>query len=163
MWVRALLAAATVALLAPSPASALQHKVPVVAYGQGTTKCTITVNSVHREFWGGEQRYDFFGRTECDAAVEQSGQAWLNHDNPSLVATAPLCSGFRAACESRGFVQGEDYAIGTGPASYRITMIAPRGQGWVTAPNDCEGVGSDNLTCTFTSVSSQDTLLVNNV
>src|SRR5687768_2960039 len=163
MWIRALLAAATVALLAPAPASALQHKIPIVAYGEGTTTCIVTVNSVHRLLYGGEQRYDFHGRTECDAAVEQSGQAWLNHRTPSLVVTAPLCSGFRAACESRGSAQGEDYAIRTGPASYRVTLRAPLGQGWVTAPTDCSGVGTDNLTCTFDSVSSQDTLLFNNV
>ena len=38
-----------------------------------------------------------------------------------------------------------------GLVSYRVHMIAPFGQGWVTSPENCSGVGSDNLTCEFTA------------
>ena len=160
MWGKAILAAAAVALLAPAPASALQNKIVLVAYGEGTTTCTVTANTAHRMFWGGEQRYDFMGRTECSVPLEQTGQATLS----TAVGTASgaLCSGFRATCSSSGDVQGEEYAQGVGSVRYRVTLRAPLGQGWLNAPESCAGVGTDNLTCTFTSLSSQDTLIANN-
>lgn len=160
MWVRSLLAAAAVALLAPAPASALQNKITLVAYGEGTTTCVVTANTAHRMFWGGEQRYDFLGRTECSVPVEQSGQAWLAGALPEY---GPLCSGFRTTCSSSGWVQGEEYAQGVDGVRYRVHLIAPHGQGWLAAPDNCSGVGSDNLTCTFTSLSDQDTVIFNNV
>ena len=163
MWIRALLVAAAVALLAPAPASALQHKIALVAYGEGTTTCVVTTNKVLKAFWGGETRYEFFGRTECSVPVQQSGQAQLAHDDPSLVEVAPLCSAFTARCESRDYVQGVEYQNGTRGMTYRVTLRAPHGQGWLTAPQTCSGVGSDNLTCTFTNLSESDTLLLNDV
>ena len=163
MWVRALLCAAAVALLAPAPASALQNKIVLVAYGEGTTTCTVTANNVHKMFWGGEERYEFFGRTECSTAVQQSGQATLGNADPSLVEVAPLCSRFATTCSSAGAVQGPEYQQGVGGLGYRVTLVAPPGQGWVASPQQCAGAGTDNLTCTFGGLSTQDTLLLNNV
>ena len=116
---------------------------PIVAYGQAahgwTTVCTVTVT---KKDWAFSDWYSFSGETECDVPIEQSGQAFFAD------TSGELCSGFVAVCSSSGGWQGEP---DPGPVTYRVHMIAPFGQGWVTSPTNCSGVGSDNLTCEFTA------------
>ena len=135
----AVLALALCALLAfASPASAVSgrevHR--VVAYGEGVTTCEITLyRDIVKVF---SYAYHYNGSTSCSTAVQQTGFGWTElHDDDGN-----FCSGFRTTCGSGGESFGE-------VAHYDVTITAPRGQGWVTVPEDCSGVGTDNLRCNF--------------
>jgi hypothetical protein len=139
--IRALLI--TVALLAAAaPAQARETQLPtkeiqLVAYGEGTTICNVTVSMgriyPHLFF----PPYSFQGETNCSAAVQQTGHAWSGD------ASGNTCSTFGTTCRSGGEVMGA-FAVG-----YDITVTAPRGQGWVALPDDCSGAGTDFLRCHF--------------
>jgi hypothetical protein len=134
------------ALLATAPASAATAV--FAAYGTGTTTCRVTVTKEEgRNLWtGGEHATNYHGNTDCDRAIQQTGQAWV----PNSPLMGELCSGVRASCHS-----GEDLWGGVetwrDPTHYRVNLIAPHGQGWLAVPEGCSGVGSDNVTCVFTS------------
>lgn len=59
-----------------------------------------------------------------------------------------LCNADSTDCYSGGsqYDRGEYDA----PMRYTIHLTAPLGQGWIGAPLNCSGVGTDNLKCTFT-------------
>ena len=137
MWKKTLGGAVALALIAAAPASA--GTTPIVAYGEGVTTCQVKVT---KKDWSFSTYYNFSGETVCDTAVDQTGQAFFAD------TSGPLCSGFRTTCVSAGGWEGEP---DPGPVRYRIHMTAPPGQGWVTSPEQCMGVGSDNLTCEFTA------------
>ena len=152
---RTLIAAAfaLVALLATaSQASAAVF----VAYGEGLTRCTIQVEKVmdggflvYNNGFGHQEDYEWWGETTCDRPLEQTAQASL----ADLVS--PMCSGIRTTCSSGGEVRFEyTPERRSEPTEYRITLRAPRGQGWIGAPTDCMGVGTDNLQCVLTAESS---------
>ncbi len=140
--------AAALALLAAAPPAAALTNV-FVAYGEGTTRCTITVSKYvdHGSIWtGGTERMKFYGATECDVPLEQTGHASVPGDAEWPAVDGGLCSGFRTSCRS-----GVDRVpqANDPPATYRISLRAPLGQGWVGVPTDCSGVGTDNLKCEF--------------
>jgi hypothetical protein len=141
---------AVAALAAAAPAGA--EVVAAVAYGTGVTSCSFSVSESRQLLNIGGISYRYQGETDCSAAVQQSGQATL-YSSISELDSAPLCSGFQKTCQSAG-----DYLDVSGPepdhATYEVTLIAPFGQGWVTAPDRCSGVGSDRLSCTFKSTLS---------
>jgi hypothetical protein len=156
-----LTALSALALLAAEPAAAAPEKNVLQSVGGlGRVTCVVTLNKEHKMFWGGEQRYNFVGRTECDAPVQQTGQAWLTNPVAALWAYGPACSGWRTTCESSGHVQGEEYAESRpGPMEYRVTLEAPEGHTWIALPGECTGATTTHVECTFSgTVSDQDTL-----
>lgn len=153
--------AAAGTLLAATPAPPAEAATAVfVAYGEGTTACTIEVHKYADDggIWtGGEDQTMFHGKTDCNAPVEQTGHAVVpkqGFDDNAL--DGGLCSGKRVACFS-----GDDgWGIGWGvynsnPVTYRVSLRAPLGQGWLGAPTHCTGVGTDNLKCEF-SITNTD-------
>jgi hypothetical protein len=119
-----------------------------VAYGTGVTSCTIKTHKLEgRNLWtGGAERIDYSGQTDCTVPVQQTAHAWVPGNPPRDGGT---CSGLLASCFS-----GENvWNVGEWPEPmhYDVTIIAPFGQGWEGAPDECSGVGSDHLTCTFTA------------
>jgi hypothetical protein len=131
---RALVLAGAVALASAAPASA--ERAVLVAYGEGTTTCVIQTIATN---FAGSSYYRSTGSTDCSTAIQQSG----------FVSWGTGCSGFVARCEDSGTNEGE---LGEVTISYRVTLRAPLGQGWGVAPTDkCSGVGTDYVTCTFTS------------
>ncbi len=157
---RAVLLSAIVTLVAAAPAAATSAPDVFVlaAYGDATTTCAVTLETEQWTTWGSEgdgwPTYRFTGRTDCTAPVQQSGEAWLTNDDPSLVAYAWPCELFGPSCESTGSAGGYQTPYADhppGPVKYHVRLRAPLGQGWATAPDACSGVGTDNLDCTFTS------------
>ena len=146
MWIRTLMLAAVLALAAPGAAFAGSSV--LVATGGGKTTCTITVKKSQPliVIWGSTDVYDFSGRTECSANVQQTGQASLPG---SPTEYGSLCSGLQMICTSSGRAEGSYSA----PAEYHVTIQAPPAQVWLASPTECTGVGSDIVTCTFTSQS----------
>lgn len=145
---RLLTATAALALFAAPAAQAGSIEV-LTAHGEGTTTCTI---SVYHSVWptfifplGSGNEHEFGGNTSCDVPVQQTGEATLPHET-GPTASAGLCSGFVKQCRSETTVWDSEYSD---PVSYYVTLIAPRGQGWVAAPDECSGGGTDNLKCTF--------------
>ena len=141
MTARALLVGVVLALASAAPASA--ERAVLVAYGTGVpTTCTISASVVERLLitW-----ITADGRTDCDRAIQQSGQ---------LVAElggGALCSGFRPICTSSGgWTTYDEHDLGReGTATYEVTLRAPLGQGWIAPADKCSGAGTDNLRCTF--------------
>jgi hypothetical protein len=141
MWKKTLGGAVALALIAAAPASAGTY--PIVAAGSAahgpTTHCTVTVTKTDFAF---STYYEFNGTTKCDVAIQQSGQAFFAD------TSGGLCSAFTTTCSSGGGWEGEP---NPGAVTYRVKLRAPEGQGWVTSPQHCTGVGTDNLTCEFTA------------
>ena len=139
----AALPAGTAAAAPPELPNDHDHHSELVAYGEGVTRCAVDVGKPQTLITALDYpRWSFHGTTSCTAPLQQSGQATLTGGY-----TAPLCSGFRATCESSAG------GFGTGPSGtvrYTVSLTAPFGQGWVAAPSHCSGVGTDNLTCAFT-------------
>ncbi len=105
----------------------------LVAYGEGTTECTVGV-AKYRLY----DNTNFAGWTDCAVAVQQTGQiSWAG-------GAGPLCSGFVRSCKSDGSAPGRYPDV-----HYRVTLVAPRGQGWIAPPAECSGAGTDRLDCTF--------------
>ena len=136
------LAALALALAAPQAASAEKF----IAIGVGHTVCEFTaVKDPHFPLL--HAVYDYYGETECDRPVEQTGHAFI----PNSPLVGEVCSGFRTHCYSG------DVWVTTGgvrysdPLEYHVTVRAPEGQGWIGAPTECSGVGTDNLKCVFKS------------
>ncbi len=124
------------ALLLTAPASA--ERVALVAYGEGTTTCTVTVTATNYAFstWNKGS-----GVTSCSVALEQTGS----------LSTGGSCGGFIARCEASGTFQDEaDQGFTT---HFRVTLVAPLGQGWLAPADKCSGVGTDRLACTFSATS----------
>ena len=145
MWRIAALALA-VALLTASPAAA--RTIVLTAWGEGSvTVCTVKLFQKRPHL---NSKWDVGGRTACSVPVQQSGQAWLPRTFSSTPDYAPPCSTFGKTCESAWFfIEGGDYDVQREMVHYDVALLAPRGQGWVGAPDECFGVGSDNLTCNF--------------
>ena len=132
-----------------APASAEQRArdiIPVVAYGEGTTTCTVTIEHTATLVTMPDipPSYDVHGYTQCDRAVQQTARVSHAEALRDPVYGA-LCSAFATSCSSS--VSGYGFA---GVVTYKVTLRAPAGQGWITAPGECSGVGTDNLQCSFT-------------
>ena len=146
MLFRASLAAVVAGLLLAVPGTARGNMIAheLVAYGEGATTCTITMQKRRALF--SQAIWDFYGQTDCSVAVEQTGHAVL--ETQWERADGGLCSGVRKTCWS-----GQPFADCCGtlspPMEYRVTLRAPSGQGWVASPDACSGAGTDNLVCTF--------------
>jgi hypothetical protein len=122
-----------------------------VAYGEGLTRCTIQAEKVAD---GGflmlnsapplshYENYEWWGETTCDRPLQQTAQASLREQ------VSPMCSGVVADCSSGGEGFWPAQAVQE-PMEYRVTLRAPANQGWLGAPTDCTGVGTDNLKCVF--------------
>ena len=117
---------------APAPA---RDDAAVATGDSGATTCTFHASRPLISFHGSI----FRGRTECSVSVQQYGLARASNGDAGTT-----CSGFRAACQSVGETGFEAYDV-----LYDVKVIAPLGQGWVAAPRECSGVGTDNLTCTI--------------
>lgn len=111
----------------------------LVAYGEGTTTCTVKVSRSLRA--GTLDTWDFEGATDCSVPLPQTAQAWMTGESTVF---GPLCSGVRASCRSAGSAVGDYRGVG-----YHVTLVAPLGQGWIASPAECSGAGTDNLDCTF--------------
>jgi len=141
-----LLAASTavIALAFASPAAAETQI--FVAYGEGTTACTIQVDKAVRGITQTTHAY-FHGQTECNVPVDQYAQASIEGSGGDAGAIGSACSGFTTFCSSGS------WALGDGgwskPVRYRVKLRAPAGQGWVSSPAACAGVGTDNVDCVF--------------
>ena len=149
------LAAAVALLGAPGAAEAKHTGLPVpvggvaaafVAYGEGATVCHFTVGkrTSSTAYLGVGTHYK--GETECTGPVEQTGHATVPATSTAPLLDGGLCSGYRTTCTSDGFRMG---AFNTNPVTYRVTLRAPYGQGWVGAPTSCQGVGTDILRCEY--------------
>src|SRR5688572_27787122 len=126
MGIRALILALALALLAAAPASA--DRMVLVAYGEGTTNCTVTVTAIDHPFseWNSSD-----GTTECSRAIQQSGD----------LTPGGTCSGFMTTCvTSGGWHESESTS---NSATYTVTLRAPAGQGWAAPVNSCAGSGTD--------------------
>lgn len=136
---------AGLSLVASAPAAA--DGATAVAYGTGVTSCSISLSASKALINIGGIRYRYEGVTDCSVAIEQSGQATL-YAGSSVVDQGPLCSGFLARCSSSGSYLS--VGLDADHATYVVRLIAPLGQGWLTASDQCSGAGTDNLRCTFT-------------
>jgi hypothetical protein len=116
----------------PPPPRDQTRDVPLAAYGDSATHCTVTLTKRAR---------DFSGSTSCSQALTQTAQA---STTGGAEVTAPLCSGVYAWCSSAGSTPGAYSTL-----RYRVTLTAPRGQGWAAPPTECAGAGTDRLDCTF--------------
>ena len=139
-----LLAFAAAAPATAAAASGLDRHGEMVAYGEGVTRCGVDLEK--RSFpltpFG---LWEFRGFTSCTAALQQSGHAWLTTDE-GVVWDAAVCSQVATQCSSgRG---GRGYGP-SGTLAYDVHLTAPRGQGWISAPSHCTGIGTDNLRCRF--------------
>jgi hypothetical protein len=142
---RAALLAVAVAAVAAAPAQAEVF----VAYGEGVTLCTIDVlHSSHGgNIWtGGEPEMSFHGEVACNEPVEQTGHAWVPADLNWPAYDGGFCAGFTTRCYSG---QEDIRTQNSMPMTYELTLRAPLGQGWLGAPRNCTGVGTDNLRCVF--------------
>ena len=129
----AALAITLCALLAlAAPASAKQFK--LVAAGEGApTVCTLEYKNYLRMF---TRFVRAEGSVDCSAAVQHNHQLRAGSD------LGNLCSGVMLACTSSVSSDWDSY-------TYDVQVIAPRGQGWLTGPTSCSGIGTDNLRCSF--------------
>ncbi len=143
--VRSALIMAGLSLVAAAPAAAAGAT--VVAYGTGVTSCSISLSASKALINIGGIRYRYEGVTDCSVAVEQSARATL-YAGSWVVDEGPLCSGFVARCSSSGSYLS--VGLDADHATYVVRLIAPPGQGWLTAADECSGAGTDNLRCTFT-------------
>ena len=125
--------AASIHVQQDMPEGATAKRSAVAAYGTGTTSCTINATRTGSSFEG---------TTDCSGAVLQTAQATMT--GPSPAVTGPLCTGLRASCRSAGSGSGAYTDV-----SYRITLVAPLGQGWIASPKECSGAGTDRLECRF--------------
>ncbi len=110
----------------------------VVSYGTGETHCTI---SAYKDP-GGWNWDEFEGITDCNHRVQQTAQTSVV--GPSGTVSGPLCSGSQWRCRSAGTAYGTFDDV-----RYQISIVAPYGEGWIAAPSECSGAGTDNLKCTF--------------
>ena len=118
-----------------------------VAYGEGTTACTVTLTKrTGQDLNTVDYGTRFSGRTECTTALPQTARATVPSDGSAPALDGGLCSATTTVCSSGGNLNN---LLNTQPLTYRITLRAPLGQGWVGAPNFCSGVGTDNLKCDF--------------
>ena len=142
---RALAITLGVAALATAVSAATARAEVFVAYGEDATVCTIEVVNRHYKgiTTGGEPLQDFSGETDCSVPLEQTAHATIGTD-PDL--DGGLCSGVRESCFSG---REEVLSQTTTPMVFRMTLRAPLGQGWLGAPTNCTGVGTDNLKCEF--------------
>jgi hypothetical protein len=134
--------AATAAVAAPAQAEVF------VAYGEGATTCTIEVERATYKgiTTGGENYQSYLGETDCNVPLEQTSHATVPASGSEPAMDGGLCSGIRASCASGE----EDIPEGNSASMvYRMSVRAPRGQGWLGAPVNCSGVGTDNLQCEF--------------
>ena len=83
-------------------------------------------------------------------AVQQTARVSMASSAEDPALDGDYCSGFGKSCSSAANRWGEDL-VWEKPAEYSIHLTAPLGQGWIGAPTDCGGVGTDNLTCVFTA------------
>lgn len=137
-----------VALSAAAPAAAETEV--FVAYGTGATVCTIEVSKLVYGAGLSGGMLSLSGSTDCSKAVEQTAHVWMEATPQDPALDGGYCSGFDKTCSSAATGWGADL-VWEKPAQYGIHLIAPFGQGWVGAPTDCMGVGTDNLTCVFTA------------
>ena len=153
--------AAAAALVAAQPAAAMhfdpQFAVPAtavqevfVAYGTGATACDITV--AKRTGWTDPTDLNKYGTmirgvTDCSAPVAQTGHATVPASGSYPALDGGLCSATRTVCSSGGTWMN---ILHNQPVTYRMSLRAPVGQGWIGAPTNCSGIGTDNLNCTFT-------------
>ncbi len=149
----ALVLACLAVLCAAAPADA--RRVVLVATGEATTTCTIAMEQVE---YAWSDMFEFTASTDCDVPVQQTAHAWLPYGCclDTIGADGGVCSAFRTWCASGlGEVQEPNQYS---PMRYEVTLVAPRGQGWVgiaetpwwPGPYDeCSGVGTDNLKCLF--------------
>lgn len=146
-------AAIATALVAAAPAAAETQA--FVAYGTGETVCTIEVSKLvygpGLTSGGGGGELQLSGTTDCSEPVQQTGQVRMAASAADPGLDGDYCSGFVKSCFSAASEWGDDL-IWENPAEYSIHLTAPSGQGWVGAPTDCTGVGTDNLSCVFTAL-----------
>ena len=146
-----ILATAAAAL---APATAEAATAAFVAYGEGSTICTIEVHKYSDDgsIWtDGEDQTIFHGKTDCNVPVEQTGHAFVPVDDRGPSLDGGLCSGIRTDCFSGDDGWGVGWMVyNDQPVTYRVSLRAPLGQGWLGAPTHCTGVGTDNLKCEFT-------------
>ena len=122
-----------------NPRIGIHRRFVLTAYGEGVTTCQV---GAVMNFTAAEGRH-FSGWTECSAPVEQTGRAsWFGAGVPTV--TGPLCSTFGTYCTSSGNADDRYTDL-----RYRVTLVAPRGQGWAASPEQCSGAGTDQLDCTF--------------
>ena len=146
---RALLLAILVALALPGSASALIYSNTynvVAGYGEGATTCTITTSIYDRPF---SDHWEWNASTSCSVAIQQFGEAWWEgEDNVGYPWSfyGGSCTAFATSCRVDGDAQGEYQG---GDVRYHVRLRAPNGQGWLTTPGPCSGVGTDNLECWF--------------
>ncbi len=129
-------ALALCALLASAAPAAAEKEIRLVAYGEGTTVCTVKIHrEVIRLF---DRNYSFRGSTECPVAVQQTAQAFGGPEVGSY------CARFATTCGSSGTTEYSG-------VDYDISIVAPLGQGWLPPFPDgvCSGIGTDNLRCSF--------------
>ena len=143
------------ALLGASPAHAATYAPTpgvtevFVAYGTGVTRCDITLKKrTGEDLMTSAYGTAYSGKTDCTAPVNQTARARVAADGSVPALDGGLCSQLARTCTSGGNLNG---MLNRQPLSYRITLRAPDGQGWVGAPAFCSGVGTDNLVCTFTA------------
>ncbi|MBP2471714.1 hypothetical protein JOF53_000586 [Crossiella equi] len=161
MRLRALVVAAFVGLTslvtgvaaqaAPIPDTVITDQFQVRAralIGSATTTCTIQL----RAQWPSETpdvRVAFQGRTTCGVQVLMTGQATLYNEarSPEQVAQrfgfAPLRTGTSAAAYNP-VTRGAEQILG-----YSTTLIAPWGKVWRQAPQQCSGLNTPVLNCSF--------------
>ena len=138
-----------VALLVAAPPAARAGTEVFVAYGTGVTACQITIGKSQEGPLDGPDQTEFYGRTDCTEPVQQTGRAMVpaGIGDPAAL-DGGLCSSFSTDCYSGGFQY--DNGPYDEPMQYTISLVAPLGQGWIGAPTNCSGIGTDNLRCTFT-------------
>lgn len=138
--------AATTALSAAEPAAAVTEV--FAAYGEGNTVCRIEISkSMDSGFQtGGEGKTNFHGRTDCNVPVQQTGRATIPADGSEPALDGGLCSTTAPTCFSGQNAWG---VSNSNEMTYRLSLRAPLGQGWVGSPANCTGVGTDNLKCEF--------------
>ena len=130
------------------PATAVQEV--FVAYGTGATTCQITV--AKKTGWLYATDLDAYGTmikgvTDCSSPVAQTGHATVPASGSIPAIDGGLCSTTSAVCTSARTLGSY---MNPQPVTYRMSLRAPLGQGWIGAPTNCSGVGTDNLSCTFT-------------
>ena len=140
-----LVAAAVVSTLSVAPPASAEF---FVSYGTGVTSCTITARDQSRApnllpWWRIQ------AKTECDRPIEQSLHIFNASGEPF---DGGLCSGFTARCFSG---DPESYWVQTdshpdGELELHVSLRAPNGEGWLGSPQNCTGIGTDNLRCVFT-------------
>ena len=137
-------ALALAALATAAPA----HAEVFVAYGEGLTNCRIeTVRYSYSGLTtGGENYQSYLGETDCSVPVEQTVHATVAASGGQPGLDGGVCAAVTTRC-----VSGEEdiYDDNGAPMVLQVSLRAPRGQGWLGAPTNCSGVGTDNLRCEF--------------